>query len=67
MEFDRFDIVEAHYWHAVDYHGGQWSDLYAGNKEMSVIAEHWDLIIAAIMILTIGWLLYFSPWKNIGV
>jgi hypothetical protein len=33
---------------------------------MSVIAEHWDLIIAAIMILTIGWLLYFSPWKNIG-
>ena len=29
MEFDRFDIVEAHYWHAVDYHGGQWSKLYA--------------------------------------
>ena len=29
MEFNRWDIVEAHYWHAVDYHGGQWSELYA--------------------------------------
>ncbi len=33
---------------------------------MTVIVEHWDLIIAAIMIPTIGWLLYFSPWKNMG-
>tara|TARA_R100001443_G_scaffold115470_1_gene133309 strand:+ start:974 stop:1174 length:201 start_codon:yes stop_codon:yes gene_type:complete len=29
MYFDRFDIVEAHYWHAVDSHGGQASPLYA--------------------------------------
>ena len=28
MEFDRWDIVEAHYWHAVLWHGGQTSDLY---------------------------------------
>lgn len=28
MYWDRFDIVEAHYWFAVDYHGGQFSDLY---------------------------------------
>jgi hypothetical protein len=35
MEFDRFDIVEAHYWHAVDYHGGQWSDLYAKQCRIS--------------------------------
>ena len=27
--WDRFDIVEAHYWHAADWHGGQWSELYA--------------------------------------
>lgn len=29
MYFDRFDIVEAHYWFAVHYHDGQGSDLYA--------------------------------------
>tara|TARA_R100000808_G_C2063905_1_gene94174 strand:+ start:47 stop:250 length:204 start_codon:yes stop_codon:yes gene_type:complete len=29
MYFDRFDVVEAHYWHAVDHHDGQRSDLYA--------------------------------------
>ena len=29
MYFDRWDIVEAHYWFAVHYHGGQFSDLYA--------------------------------------
>lgn len=29
MHFDRWDIVEAHYWFAVHYHGGQWSDLYS--------------------------------------
>ena len=28
MYWDRWDIVEAHYWFAVHYHGGQWSDLY---------------------------------------
>lgn len=27
--FDRFDIVEAYYAYACDYHDGQWSDLYA--------------------------------------
>ena len=29
MHFDRFDICEAYYLYAADYHGGQWSDLYA--------------------------------------
>lgn len=29
MYFDRFDIVQAHYWFCADYHDGQWSDLYA--------------------------------------
>jgi hypothetical protein len=29
MYFDRFDIVEAHYWFASDYHGGQFSELYS--------------------------------------
>ena len=28
MWFDRFDIVEAHYWFAVHYHAGMFSDLY---------------------------------------
>lgn len=27
--YDRFDIVEAHYWFCVDYHEGQCSDKYA--------------------------------------
>jgi len=29
MYYDRFDIVSAHYAFAVDYHGGQSSELYA--------------------------------------
>ena len=29
MYFDRFDIVEAHYWFCADYHGGQGCPLYA--------------------------------------
>ena len=29
MYFDRFDIVEAHYWFTAHYHGGQFSDLYS--------------------------------------
>ena len=28
MYYDRFDIVQAHYWHAVNYHTGMSSDLY---------------------------------------
>ena len=28
MYFDRWDIVAAHYAFCVDFHGGQWSDLY---------------------------------------
>jgi hypothetical protein len=28
-EFNRFDIVEAHYAFCSDYHEGQWSDKYA--------------------------------------
>ena len=35
MEFDRFDIVSAHYAHAVDYHSGQASDLYAKQCRIS--------------------------------
>lgn len=35
MEFDRFDIVSAHYAHAVDYHEGQTSDLYAKQCRIS--------------------------------
>ncbi len=29
MYFDRFDIVSAHYAFCADYHGGQYSELYA--------------------------------------
>ena len=29
MYFDRFDICEAYYAFATDYHGGQWSPGYA--------------------------------------
>jgi hypothetical protein len=28
-EIDDFDIAEATYWFAVDWHGGQWSNLYS--------------------------------------
>ena len=35
MFFDRFDIVEAHYWFAVHYHGGQFSELYAKTCRIS--------------------------------
>jgi hypothetical protein len=35
MYFNRFDIVEAHYWFAVHYHGGQFSDLYAKQCRIS--------------------------------
>ena len=35
MYFDRWDIVEAHYWFAVHYHGGQGSDLYARQCRIS--------------------------------
>lgn len=33
--FDRWDVVEAHYWFAVHYHGGQFSDLYAKQCRIS--------------------------------
>lgn len=29
MFYDKFDIISAHYAFAVDFHGGQWTDLYA--------------------------------------
>ena len=29
MYWDRFDILEAYYVYAMDYHGGQWSVEYA--------------------------------------
>lgn len=35
MWFDRWDIIEAHYWFAVHYHGGQWSELYARQCRIS--------------------------------
>lgn len=35
MFFDRFDIVEAHYAFACDYHSGQWSELYAKLSRIS--------------------------------
>ncbi len=35
MYYDRFDIVEAHYSFAIDYHSGQWSDLYARQCRIS--------------------------------
>ena len=35
MYWDRWDIVEAHYWYAVNYHSGQWSDLYARQCRIS--------------------------------
>ena len=38
MYFDRFDIIEAHYWFCADNHGGQWSDLYA---RLCRIAEYY--------------------------
>jgi hypothetical protein len=28
MHFNRYDIIQAHYWFTVYYHGGQWSELY---------------------------------------
>ncbi len=35
MEFNRFDIVEAHYWFCVHYHSGQFSELYAKQCRIS--------------------------------
>lgn len=35
MYFDRFDICEAHYAFAADYHAGQGSDLYARLSRIS--------------------------------
>lgn len=33
--YDRFDIVDAHYWFACDYHSGQTSDLYSRLSRIS--------------------------------
>ena len=35
MYWDRFDIVDAHYWFCVHYHGGQSSELYARLSRIS--------------------------------
>ena len=35
MYFNRWDIVEAHYWFSVHYHNGQFSDLYAKQCRIS--------------------------------
>jgi hypothetical protein len=37
MYFDRYDIIEAHYWFCANYHGGQWSELYARLSRLSRI------------------------------
>ena len=39
MEYNRFDIVEAHYWYCAHYHGGQWSDLY---RRLCRISEYFS-------------------------
>lgn len=33
--FDRWDIVDAHYWFCVNFHGGQGSELYARQCRIS--------------------------------
>ncbi len=35
MYWDRFDIVDAHFWFCVNYHEGQGSDLYARQCRIS--------------------------------
>ena len=35
--FDRFDIVQAHYWWSVDHHGGQGCELYAKHCRLAKI------------------------------
>jgi hypothetical protein len=35
MYFERWDVVEAHYWFAVHYHGGQSSELYSRQCRIS--------------------------------
>ena len=35
MHWDRWDIVSAHWQHAVDWHGGMWSELYAKQCRIS--------------------------------
>ena len=35
MYFDHWDVVEAHYWFSVHYHGGQFSELYAKTCRIS--------------------------------
>jgi hypothetical protein len=39
MYFDKFDIVEAHYWFCADYHSGQRSILY---ERLSRIGEYYS-------------------------
>lgn len=37
--YDKFDIVDAHYWFAADHHEGQGSALYARLSRLSAIFE----------------------------
>lgn len=36
--FDRWDIIRAHYLYAIEYHGGQFSELY---KRQCKISEYY--------------------------
>ncbi len=29
VDFDRWDVLDAHYWWSTNHHGGQWSPEYA--------------------------------------
>jgi hypothetical protein len=33
---------------------------------VGLLLEHWDIVVAYMGILFLYWLLYLSPWKDIG-
>ena len=39
MYYDKFDIVDAHYWWNIDHHEGQWSKGYERLSRLSAIFE----------------------------
>ena len=34
---------------------------------VGLLLEHWDIIVAFAGVAFCFWLLYFSPWKNVGI
>ena len=44
MYWDRWDIVDAHYWYCVNYHSGQWSREY---QRLSRISQYYKPSILA--------------------